>query len=98
MIPPIFIIFTLFSSQQLIDEVRICLESDLLILAFYQFWTLLYIKLYKIVDYTSAQGFLLSRSLVPARNAPFTRTARKKRVETVLLITEERKLALLINT
>jgi hypothetical protein len=38
-------------SKQLIDEVRVCWESGLLILAFYQFWPLLSTKLYKIVDY-----------------------------------------------
>ncbi len=42
--------FLYVPAEQLIDEVRICLESGLLILAFYQFWALLSIKLYKIVD------------------------------------------------
>jgi hypothetical protein len=32
-------------------EIRICLESGLLILAFYQFWVILSIKLHKIVGY-----------------------------------------------
>jgi len=36
-------------AEQLIDEIRIFLESGFQVLAFCQFWALLYIKLYKIV-------------------------------------------------
>jgi hypothetical protein len=50
------------------NEIFICLEPGLAALAFYQFWPVPSMKLYKIVD---IQDYPLSRSLVLARNAPF---------------------------
>jgi hypothetical protein len=44
------VIYHFLLSYLLIDEIRVCLESGLLILTFYPFWPLLSIKLYKIVD------------------------------------------------
>ncbi len=42
------------------------------------------------------QDFLLSRPLVDAKNAPFYPFNKKKRVETVLLITQKRNLMVFI--
>ncbi len=43
-------LYSIGPPQQLINVIRICWKSGLRIIVFYQFWMLLYIKLYKIVN------------------------------------------------
>jgi len=49
----------------IIDEIRICLESGLLVQAFYQFWALLFIKLYKIVNFISCFPYHTRKYEIP---------------------------------